>query len=140
MEDIKTALNRYLNDNYSDGDIVEVKKVRDDLAPDFLYAGNPLSKILSEISSGFRALVRARMLERVRPGVYYYRPNKYSDSIENLPVEYSGRSAVSIVEPQNLIDIMKQFEDVKSLARSSVFLIQRDLATADVGLLQEVSF
>lgn len=142
MDELERALLEYLQGRFSRGDIVFVKEIRNELAPRFIDTAL-LSEILRAIRRIVARLVRAAILQRIKPGVYVYWPDGRPDG---LPSDFVADLApVALVAPETYLPRVfdgsaNPFESVASLARSRQFLVQRDLADVNLELLQGLSF
>lgn len=152
MDELEMAVKEYLKTKIGGGNIVTIKKLRNDVVPGFLSRGNLLSDILDGIRRFIRRLANEKILQRVRPGVYLYWPDGRPkiEQANRIPLVERLRtvdlspiprgSDISVLSPVAPRNIPLPFDSVASLSLSDEFLIQRSLAEVDLEALQGLSF
>lgn len=142
MDELQRALTEYLESNFSDGDSVAVKQLRDKVAARFISETLPLSEALAGVRKFVHGMARRKTLQRVGSGVYTYWP-KGAPALDGrlvLDVNVVGREVVSpSTSPFSSPDALSSFESVQALARSSQFLVQSDLADVNIEAMQGFS-
>lgn len=137
MDELENALAEYLRSNFEQGDVVAVRRLRDDVASKYITMELPLSAALSVVRRFVSAMVEARMLQRVGGGVYTYWPNRDAPEMPGIAFDALREIARS---PLQGVSARSSFESVGTLARSSQFLVQHNLSEVDLDALQGLSF
>lgn len=137
MDELEKALAEYLRSNFEHGDVVAVRRLRDDVASKYITMKLPLSAALSVVRRFVSAMVEARVLQRVSGGVYTYWPNRDAPAMPVIAFDAPREIAIS---PFQGVSAPSSFESVETLARSSLFLVQYDLSEVDLDALQGLSF
>lgn len=143
MNELEKALAEYLAKNFRQGAVVAVKRLRDDVASQFITEDLTLSATLSAVRRFVRAMVEAQMLFRVGSGVYTYWPDRdaHETPVSAFDLETARRAPeVAALYPFLRDNAASSFESVETLSRSSRFLVQGNLSEVDLEALQGLSF
>ncbi|CAM3527714.1 hypothetical protein [Paracidovorax anthurii] len=142
MDELERALAEYLEKNFSHGDSVAVRQLRDQVAARYISEALPLSVALAVVRRFVSGMVRRRMLERVGSGVYAYWPEGRTSLDDTVVFDRKvvGRELVPPPAfPFFRPNALSAFESVQALARSSQFLVQSDLADVNIEAMQGFS-
>lgn len=143
MNELERALDEYLATNFQRGEVVELRRLQDEVASRFVSEGLPISEALTIVRRYVRAMLKVSVLVRLDRGIYIYKPDG-SDYMVALPDRATEISRIphefpiSYVNPRRQGDI-SAFNSVAALASSSEFLIQTDISEVDLVMLQGLS-
>lgn len=144
MDELEKALAAYLKAGFGPGEVVTVKRLRNEVASQFITPTLTLSEALSGVARFVRDMVEERLLLRVGPGEYSYWPERNALPVPSDSSGFTlarGRIETQLTLATYLRESVKpEFASVAALARSKHFLVQGDLATIDLRALQGVSF